>query len=174
MEEEMLKRLLVYFTIFYLCISFINSFENKKSDKFEQILHELGAFSYARERGKDRLYKRNIRIDFNGWISPYDFELVKFSEKEKMKLKLPTSKERMLEWYRKYKSLLDIDKYKKSKDLNHLTIMKFLLEIAWAEKTKIDNKEKLIKLLKAGIGLELEILKVITNSLTFKIIIPYF
>jgi len=160
-----------FLSIICLFISFFphNAIENNKTNDYKSILIELGAFPYKEERGSNYFLDRPvIRVDVNGWVSPYYFNSIKFSKEEKTKYNLLTTKKEWINWYYKYESLLDLNLYNKNKDPQLFTIMTFLIDIGNRERLKVTNKKKLIEIAKAGIGLKKKAIALISNIITKK------
>jgi len=166
-KKELMGLIKLLCFLFILCIMNF-SMTNKEEAKYKNILLELGAFPYQIEKGKAYIVQDTLRIDVNGWISPYDSEFVYLTEEEIKKYNFPPKKNRILEWYQKYKTMLDINEYEKSKNSQYLTIMIFLLEIIYNENIEIENIEKLIALAKSGIGLEEKIIRVLMRYRCYK------
>ena len=140
-----------------ICYSQDKHENNVNNDKYRKILMELGAFPYLIERCEPfYIYAKGgrLRRDINGWISPYQSKYIKLTEEEKVKYAFPPTKEKILRWYNKYKSMLSIQEYSKCRDIQYQTIMYFLLEILIEEELPIENIQDLIELLKLKPGYE--------------------
>ena len=161
----------LFFSIIYLLISSFPStaVERNEINDYRDILIELGAFPYREERGSNYYLDRPvIRIDVNGWVPPYYFNTIKFSNEEKSKYSLSTTKEKWINWYHKYESLLNLHLYNRNRDPELFAIMTFLLDIGNREKLRVTNKKNLIQIVKAGIGLEKKACALISDILTHK------
>ncbi len=150
---------------------------SEENEDYQKILFKLGAIPLTQidkkhwDKFKDypSISMKGFRLDINGWISPFRRKRIesKLKNEEKVFLNPQKNRSEIIEWYQKYKSLLNTDKYKIEKNPLHFAIMYFLIEIQFSENLALDNKGKLIEIAEAGIGLEELIVNSLRSSIDF-------
>lgn len=141
--------------------------KTSNDDYYKNILLELGAFPYYSEKGHPCYGGKGnlIRLDINGWLSPYLTDDVGLTAEEKARYGYPPTKDRILGWYQKYKSMLSVEEYLKRKDDQYQTITCILLQVMIAEHLPIESIPELIKFLKIKPGHEGMIVRLLSDTI---------
>lgn len=135
----------------------------------EAMLYELGAFPVAKltqlywDNGyPGKVYGKGERIDVDGWLPPFWAASSDYlTDAEKAKYGIP--KKPLT--YKRYLEMLDIDSYQRTPDPMRLLVMRFALERMAAERQDV-QKEDMLRVYEAGIGLEPFVLPLLNGRLT--------
>lgn len=142
-----------------------------KKEKYEAILYTLGAVPISkldkevqvnkRADGKATYFKNDL-VEVNGWLSP------RWVKKGGLLTDVVTKEKdipKELQKYCEYASLLDVDEYIKTKDPLQYAIMAFTLDNLLMDRIEIENLDDIIRVYKAGIGLEERALPLLKDHL---------
>lgn len=152
-----------------------NSILESEKEKYTKILLEVGAIpikdidkKYLDNSYMPKILTPGVEFDINGWLSPYIIRSTSIRSlitKDKKMIKPPPKKTDIINWYEKYKYLLNIKEYNKIKHPLHFTIMYFLAQIMLREGLPPKNKVPLIEIYKNKDMNRYEFLNMIRNLL---------
>ena len=140
-------------------------------EKYEATLYALGAVPIS-DLNKDVkvnkradvqvMYLKNDMAEVNGWLAP------RWAKKSGLLTSVRIKKEdipKEPQTYSEYISLLDVDEYRKAKDPLQYAIMAFALDNLLMNQIEIKNPDDIIRVYKAGIGLEERALPLLKDHL---------